>query len=239
MDYSWVALKGMCPVDISEVISYVDSIEIAINKKGEDKNLDELKEKLIIASANLEIMITRLMSLLYDIEIIKTPIDKAIYDLLKDDLTGYMAIVDEKQKSCIEVFDGESGSGIGRTSAFKKVLMVSLYGLIYHSLKTSSIEYMNLRKEDKGKNDFLRIFFLMMSINLSTLGGLPRRKGTGLSTHKNMNIRSIFKKPFEEQVREEYKERYGQDLDFNEEEIFEEEPKEEIEREGVGELDYD
>ena len=183
-----------------------------------------------MASTDIEILLTKLVSLLYDIDAIKTPIDKAIYDYLRDDISAYIGIIDEKQNKLLEAHDGEVKSGVGRTSAFKKVLNVALYGIVYNSLYFASVEYRNYTPSEEIKKDnrlFLRLLFLIMSINLSTLGGVPRRKGVGLTAQKNINIRSMFKKPFEDKVREEYKERYGeelpptedfQDLDYQEDE---------------------
>ena len=216
-DYSWSVLSEICPIILKDLLIHVETIENSINPKIDLKKLDDYKQGLIIASGELEIMITKLLTILYNVDLIKDDLDKRIYDLLRDDLAGYMSIIDEKQNKLLETHDGDSSAGIGRTSAFKKILQVSLYGLIYHSLYFSSIEYRNLKKLNtsgkeikKDKNDFLRILFMVVSMNLDALGGLPRRRtiSGGAVGSKMINPRSVFSKEFEEMINKEHQEKF-------------------------------
>lgn len=236
--YSWANLKSFCPIDLSDLDKHITEIELVINTQITLDNLEEQKERLIMASGELEILMTRLLTLLYDHKILKTEVDKAIYSFLKDDVSRYLGMIDEKQNQLLEVFDGKNDGrvGIGRTSAFKKVIQVSLYGVVYYSLTFSSVEYVNIKETEEIKKDldtFLRILFLVLSISMSTVGGLPRAKsGGGILSKGHFSSpttwRTMFTKEGVDDVKKEYKERYGDNLDFNfEDELYNEEETDE------------
>ena len=228
VDYSWVNLKRVCPIEINEITNYADHIESIINKQIDPTSLDKYKEELIVASGEIEIMISRLISLLYNTKMIKTELDKAIYFLLREDLSGYVSIIDEKQNKLLEVHDGEPNAGISRVTAFKKVLQVSLYGIIYNSINFASTEYYNFLKNkeiakfESRERIFLRCLFRILSINLSVLGGLQRRKFITGSATRGMaytpSLRDMFSQKGVDEIKGEYKEEYNKDIDINEKE---------------------
>lgn len=221
IDYSWVKLKGKCPMDISEVVKHAESIETILKQQVVKNRIEDYKERLILASGELEIMISKLITLLYNIDTIKSDVDKAVFSFMKDDLSGYIAMIDDKQNKLLEVHDGQLLSGVGRTSAFKKIISVALYGIIYHSLNYTSNEFNSIKRDEgieKDMRTFLRIFFLILSINLSTLGGLPRRKSSGglLKTeYKPSSWRAMFTQGGESEIREEHNDRYGSNPTFD------------------------
>lgn len=225
IDYSWNQLKEKCPIKIDEIIRYALSIENTLKLRITDENLDKMKEKLINISSELEILLAKLIAILWNTDLIKSDIDKAIWSFLKDDITRYISLIDEKQNKLLEMHDGEALAGIARVTAFRKVLHVTLYGVIYHTIDLSSSEYKSYKpvaNQDgtilqKDKNMFLRIFFLILSNNMSTLGGLPRKSSSGSVASFGRVVmpttwKSLFTKAGEENVRNEYKERYGEDL---------------------------
>ena len=228
-NYSWVQLRNICPINIDEIIKQAGEIEVMLNVTIDKDNIDKAKHTLIMASSEIEIMMAKFVSLLYDIDLIKTEIEQAIYDFLRDDLSRYLAIIDEKQNKLVDnYYDGEEKTGIGRITAFKKVLYTALYGIFYNTLQFASVEYINLPKKDgdeKEIKDFLRVLFLVMAINLSTLGGLTRTKGTSAGrgtqgqnqvgfTHRSIfpSRNQIFGEEGDEIIRQEFKHRHGEDL---------------------------
>ena len=236
---SWVALKEICPIDLETITKKATLIDNRIMTSPNKNDLDSYKENLLKARGDLDVLIGELISVLNNVDLLKTNLDLGLYRLLKDDLAGYLAIIDERQGNLLEVFDGEPKAGIGKTMAFRNILFVALRGIIYDSLYTSSLEYrrlplkieIELEDEKKGKitkeikkdkNLFLRILFLVLSSKLTVLGGIQRRKhpqtGKVIVDYSTPNFRKTLTTKGQEAISKEYQERFGEGLDFSDEE---------------------
>ena len=261
MGTSWVNLENVCPLEISDFISKAKPIADSLDFTPDLTNLDKYKMDLLKTKSDIEVLVGELVSLLRDPELQKSVIDSILYDFLKKDFAGYMAIIDEKQEQHLEAHDGEVRAGVGRTMAFRGVLRVALYGIIYGSLYDASVEYNKLPNEFivkerrpvketktsidvietketeeemdvteiKGKNTFLRILFHILSIKLSVLGGLERRK-PAVKRYSPASWKNTYTKEGKEQLAKVYKEETGQDLTqdiLREEDLFAESPGEE------------
>lgn len=257
MGVSWVLLDQVCPLDIKEFISKAKPIDNALSFTPDLEKLDQYKMSLLKTKSDVEILIGEFISLLQSPELQRTVIDNVLYDFLKKDLSGYVGLIDEKQEQHIEVHDGEIRAGVGRTMAFRGVLRVAIYGIIYGSLYEASIEYNKLpekfmvkerkpttktiqteqsiettqseeeteKEEIKGKNTFLRILFHILSIKLSVLGGLDRRKSS-TKRYTAPTWRNTYTKEGKEQIAKSYKEQTGEDISqeiLKEEDLFAEE----------------
>lgn len=245
MGTTWTELEIMCPIDIRIIKKKAMDIDNRIMATPSNKeNLDSYKESLLKARGDLDVLIGQLISILNDVDLLKTNLDMGLYRLLKDDLAGYLSIMDERQNSLIEVFDGESSAGVGRTMAFRNMLFVALKGIIYDSLYSASIEYHRLpskieveEENEKGekqtrtilknKNLFLRILFLTLSSKLTVLGGIQRRKhpqqGKVIVDYSPPNFKKTLTEKGQEAISQEYKERFGEGIDLSSENLFEEE----------------
>lgn len=256
---SWVNLSNILPIDIPEFISRCQEADTELLYNPDlSKELDDYKKTLLGTKSTIEILIDDLSSLLENPDLQKTAYDGYLFDLLKKDISGYYAILDEKQERLIELHDGETRSGVGRTLAFKNILVVALHGIIYGSLYKASREYNNLddtfiikdkkikrktttkeegieteeeeidieRKEKKDLNAFFRILFHVLSMKLSGMGGLERRRGTSSKGYQATNWRSLYTNKGKEQVAETYKEETGGEIKdeiLKEEDLFAEE----------------
>jgi|GEM_PF-2815601 hypothetical protein len=256
---SWVNLQNILPIDVPDFISKCTEADTELLYNPDlTKELNNYKKILLGTKSTIEILIDDLSSLLENPDLQKTAYDGYLFDLLKKDISGYYAILDEKQERLIEAHDGEETSGVGRTLAFKNILVVALHGIIYGSLYKASKEYNNLddefiikdkktkrkiittaesteteeeeidvdRKEKKDLNAFFRILFHVLSMKLSGMGGLERRRGTSSKGYQATNWRSLYTNKGKEQVAETYKEETGGEIKdeiLKEEDLFAEE----------------
>ena len=207
---SWSNLEYLCPIEIKEITKFGKNVATTLNQTIEMDKINEYKQKLIMASAELETMILNFVALLSNIdELCVTDIDKGLMAFMKDDLARFLSFIDEKQNQLLEIPDGEPSSGIGRTTAFKKVLKIAL-DLIYYSLWEASNEY-NKIEEEKRLNMFLRILFLVISLKLSATGGAPRKSGSFMKkTMFPSSWRSMFTKEGAERLQEGINKEYGE-----------------------------
>ena len=81
---SWVDLEEKCPIEISRIVNYAKSFDAKINLNFSD--LDKAKEDVLDARGDFDLMITTLVQLLYDREILKKPQDHILLSYLKEDL---------------------------------------------------------------------------------------------------------------------------------------------------------
>ena len=254
MGAKWVLLDSICPLELKDFISKAKPIDDALSFSPDLNKLDEYKISLLKTKSDIEILVGELISLLQSPDLQKTIVDTILYDFLKKDLSGYMGIIDEKQEQHLESHDGEVRAGVGRTMAFRGVLRVALYGIIYGSLYDASIEYINLpdeftikekrpkttttqtlgsvetiqdeveieRTEIKGKNTFLRILFHVLSIKLSVLGGMERRKSS-IKRYSPPTWKTSYTDSGKTKLAESYKKETGEDLTqeiLKEEDLF-------------------
>ena len=142
---SWVNLERIFPqeLEISEIIRKAKLIDNELSFTPNLEELDKYKTTLLKTKADIEILIADIVSFLQNPELQKTVLDNVLYELLKRDLAGYIGLIDERQNQLVEVHDGENLSGVGRTMAFRGVLLVALHGIIYGSLYDACTEYNN------------------------------------------------------------------------------------------------
>lgn len=223
VSYNWRDLEKKCPMNISKLKEHINMIEPIVITDLSYDNVLELKPKLIDASSELEILMNKLITLLYDYESLKSETDRALFAFLQDNTAGYLSLIDERQNQLLETFDStQDKMSINRTAAFKKLLKVALYGVIWNSLDYSSQVWSDIVETNdiqKDNRTFLRIFFMVFSINLSVAGGMPRRKVFGLAGANVVGKpvlpstwKAMFSKNADQGIRDEYKKRYGEDL---------------------------
>lgn len=224
---SWSNLENMIPKEleerIGEVTRFGKSVSLSVHSNIDLQFLDKHKQKLIMASADLETMILNVSALLSDTEeLCKTDLDKGLLAYLKDDLARFVSFVDEKQNQLLEIPDGETSGGISKTTAFRKVLKVAL-DLIYYSLYEASREYDKIRPiEERKINMFLRILFYVLSMKLSVSGGIARKSTSFLKkTQLPSSWRGLFTKEGAESLSEGLKDEYDKEFPLEEGDIIE------------------
>lgn len=216
---SWVTLNEICPLDLSNLIKNISTAETIVNSTIDLQNLDNYKQKLIKASGDIEMALSELGSLIVTLEnVFETNLDRAIYEIMRDDLNRYISLVDDKQNKLLEINDGDPtfNPSIGKVSAFRKVLYVALYGIIYTSLDESSREYLNLTEEKRTPKNFLRLLFLKLSSKLSALGGVQRRTNSNARHRAPTTLASTYSRGAVDLIQKDYQERFGEQIVINE-----------------------
>lgn len=223
--YDWRELEKKCPIDITRLREHITLIEKAIKMKISESSIEKSKENLIMAASELDIVFSKLLSALYNYEVLEKDTDRRLFAILKEDVGGFGGIIDERQNSLVEIYDSPTKTGIARIAAFKRILKSALYGCIWNSLDMASEEYNKVEDPNKTLGGFLRIFFLVLSMNMSVFGGPTRRRALGLpgitgiggktlSTPPSWNI--LIGKKTDNLINKEYKERFGEDISFEE-----------------------
>lgn len=191
---SWSQLAEDCPIDIERIIIYSKECESYIPVKVTLDNLNESKELVFNARASFNSALVALMQILYDREILKTTEDKIMYAWLTDNLGRYMKRLDDEEFNTVVKNDSpqsDSLVGISRISSYSKSLKSSVDSVLYESLLKATKEYKSFKVTENIKREprtFLYIFFQVIQVTLSVLGGLTRETG---GINKRGTIQSI------------------------------------------------
>lgn len=187
---SWVDLEKDCPIPIDRIVGYSKDFESDISINFED--MSKAKESLFQARCDLDMMITSLIQLLYDRELLKDKEDIILFGWLKDDLGRFMKKLDEKESEMLldqEFVDpSKDRITVSRLSAYSKILKISSYSLIYETILKSTKEYNSFEETENLKREprtFLYILFHLLQVTLSVLGGLTREK-TGVMSKRGV-----------------------------------------------------
>ncbi len=177
---SWVDLRERSPIDISRVVSHANSFNSLVGVRISINNLNRAKKSLIDAGGEIDLIFTSLYQLLYEREILKSRIDEILYGWLIDNVGRYLKKIDEFEEELLIKFDEVNSEikrvGISRLSSYAKTLKIA-NSIVYESLLKSIVEYENIKENDKIKKEprtFLYIFFHVLQIAMSVVGGLAR-----------------------------------------------------------------
>lgn len=182
---SWVDLEARCPISIERIKKYYDDFQSNLPSTINLKNINYSKERVLEARSSIDSMITTLIQILYDREILKSSTDKILYGWLLDNLGRYIKRLDEKEDFYVIKFDEpnqNSRVGVGRLSAYCKMLRITSDTLIYESLLKSTQEYdaiVETKDIKKDKRTFLYILFQVIQVTLAIMGGLTREEQGG------------------------------------------------------------
>lgn len=219
----WSDLERDCPVDISRIMKYHKEFDSYLPEKIEIETINKAKEMCFSARGAFDSMVTTLIQLLHDKEILKAEEDKIVFGWIIDNLGRYMKRLDEQEEHLLVKFDEpeakESRVGISRISAYVKVLRTATDTLIYESLLKATKEYNQVEEKGDVKRDkrtFLYILFLVINVTLSALGGITREK-TGMTKRgvlqsAPLNIYGLMSQKGQQVIREGYKEETGVDM---------------------------
>lgn len=182
---SWNELNHVCPIDISRIINYAREFESNLPNKITLENLNQSKEGVLKARANFDSMITTLVQVLHNRDILETKEDKILFAWMVDNFGRYIRRLDDEEFNLIVKFDEpkeEGRVGVSRISSYSKLLITSCDSIIYESLLMATNEYNSLKETTNLKKEprtFLYILFQIIQVTLSVLGGITREK-TGL-----------------------------------------------------------
>lgn len=217
--YSWYDVEDICPIDISQIVKFGQSVNAVVDNRIDVSKLTEWKQRLIMASGDLETLILNLIELISNTDkMYKTDLDRAIFNVLKEDFSRYIHFIDKKQSELLEFHDGESLSGISRTTAFRKEIKTAV-DLIYYTLLNASKEYNKLEDKEKELRVFLRILFLMLSAKLSISGGI-QKQDIKKKTFLPSNYKESYTQEGTEQLKKEIKEKIGVDVKKNDKDLL-------------------
>ena len=181
----WSDLEGRCPLKISRLIKYSKDFESAIPSKI-DTNFNKMKESLFSARSYLDSMITSVIQMLYDRDILKKEEDKVLYAWLIDNLARFMKRLDENEEHLLIKFDEtkeeESRVGVSRLSAYHKMLRTTANSLIFESFVKATDEYLNFKESESIKREprtFLYILFQILQVTMAVLGSVVRERTIG------------------------------------------------------------
>lgn len=218
----WSDLEGKCPMNIERIIKYYKSFQSYLPTRITLNNLNQSKESLFNARSSLDSMITSLIQMLYDKELLQEETDKVLFAWLVDNLGRFMKRLDEQEEHLIVKFDeptSESRVGISRLSSYMKILRTASDSLIFESLLKATKEYIEIEETENIKKEprtFLYILFQVLQITLSILGGLAREKTSvgkkGMIHNIPLSWQSLMSKPGQEVIKEGYKEDTGIDV---------------------------
>lgn len=217
---SWVDLARDCPIDIGRIHNYSKSFNSKINISLDD--LDKAKENLLDARADFDLMVTSLIQLLYNREILIKPQDHIIFMWLREDLGRFLGKLDDKEDFLLIEADHRDVSknrlSVSRISSYAKTLKLASSSIIYECLLKATDEYKNFKETDKLKRDkrtFLYILFQILQVTLSVIASHAREysksglKKNELLNQINPNWSSMLSDRGQETIRESYKEQIG------------------------------
>ena len=177
---SWVDLRERSPIDISRLVSHANSFNSLVGIRITIDNLNRSKKSLIDARGELDLIFTSLQQLLYEREILKNRVDEILYGWLVDNVGRYLRRLDELEEDLLIKFDEVNSDikrvGVSRLSSYAKSLKIA-NSIVYESFLKSVQEYESIKESDKIKKEprtFLYIFFHVLQITMSTIGGLAR-----------------------------------------------------------------
>ena len=166
---SWVDLEESCPIKISRIVKYATAFDSKINLNFSD--LDKAKEDVLDARGDFDLMITTLVQLLYDREILKKPQDHILLSYLKEDLGRFLRRLDEREDYLLVEGDHREESknrvSVSRISSYAKSLRLASNSIIYETLLKSTEEYLAFKETDELKREkrtFLYILFQILQV---------------------------------------------------------------------------
>ena len=176
--FSWFDLQQHCPIDLRTVRRYYEDF----NSKNSamfrhHKYIDLVKEQLISARGDLDLLIASIMQVIYDRNLLTKPQDLYLYEMLKKNMSLLLFYVNQQEWKLITVHDDpmymKSLIGSARLSAYSKI-MQNIAEAIYNSLMKATEEYYNFKETDKLKREprtFLYILYQILQVTFATLGG--------------------------------------------------------------------
>lgn len=222
---SWSELSHKCPIDISRVERYAKEFETSIPNKIEVSNLNESKDAVLRAKGSLESMITSLIQVLYDREILEKAEDKILFAWLVDNLGRYLKRIDDAEFDLLIKDDTVAGNevGISKVATYSNFLRASSDSLVYESLLKATSEWESIEDSTKKtKRAFLYILFLTLQVTASILGGLSREKTMtkrGIVQTIPTTWQSLMGKRGQQLIRGGYEQETGVDLSDYEEDL--------------------
>lgn len=225
---NWSELSHDCPIGISRIESYAKEFETLLPQKITKETLDASKERVLRARGSFDSMITSLVQILYDREVLKNSEDKILFAWLVDNFGRYLKRVDDKEFDFLIKDDTAEGKdvGISKVSTYSNFLRTSSDSLIYESLLKATKEWVEMEETKEIKRDkrtFLYILFQILQVTLSILGGLTREKigigKRGVVQNIPTSWQSLMGKSGQELIKEGYKEDTGIDVSKFEEDL--------------------
>lgn len=211
---SWVDLEGSCPIEIDRIVRYSKSFNSKL--PTDFSELDEAKALLLDARSDFDLMVTTLIQLLHDSEILQGPEDLHLFTKLCENLGRYLKKVDEQETILIIEEDHTDSRrnrvSVSRLASYTKLLKLSANSIIYESLLKSTKEYHNIKKTDgieKNKRTFLYILFEVMQVTLSVLGSYTRESTSAIGkvfNNYNSGHKRMLSPKGQEIIREDMKE---------------------------------
>lgn len=230
---SWVDLERDCPIEISRIVNYARSFDSKINFSFDD--LDKAKESLLDARGDFDLMVTSLIQLLYDREILKKQQDHILFNWLKEDLGRFLGKLDEKEDYLLIEADhreeAQSRVSISRISSYAKTLKLASNSIIYETLLKSTKEYHAFKETDELKREkrtFLYILFQVLQVTLSVISSFTRDKSNTIRKREMFNSLnpswgSMMNKSGQKTIEESYTDDAGENATKNLKLLFDDE----------------
>jgi len=209
---TWAEIEEQCPIDISRIKHYGKKFKSLISFPINLATLDMAKVKLFESRNNLDLMITTLMHLLDNTDILVKKADKILYSWLKEDLGRILASLDKFDTDIASKDDPNkimNKVGISSLLAYEK-RMKNIYYSLFETLIKSIKEWQSLDKERKKEpRTFFYIFFCKTQIVISLLGSLTREQqkisAKGLFNQYPMGYENLLSESGQSQINEIYK----------------------------------
>lgn len=222
---SWVEIVEIAPINFNRVYHYAGDFLSFVSVPIAVQTVNIAKRSLFEARNSLDLMITTLVQLLYDHEILKRPEDAVLYAWLKDDLGRFLQDMDTKEKENLVIFDNINATiskvGIARISGYAKN-MNNCYQAIFESILKSIKEYYTFEETDVLKRSprvFLYIFFNVLQVTISVLGSMTRnsqaqhgKKGYVANFPTTMSWQKTLTDEGLKSIRDDYKNQTGKEL---------------------------
>jgi len=255
---SWVDLRERSPINIDRLVGHAQRFDSYVSVRISTSNIEKAKRSLMDARCQLDLMITTLQQILYDKSILKGRTDEILYMWLVDNFGRYLGYLDKKETALIithdSVNDEKSRIGIGRLSAYSKLLKIASQSLIYECLFKAIEEYDKIDEDEqtkrgiKGKDlikkdlrSFLYILFQLVQLTLFSLGGLARddksQMKKGMVNNTPISWSSLMRTEGQQRIAKDHKEKTGEEVEVPED--LPEEETEEPETEVVFEENYE
>jgi len=208
---TWAEIEEQCPIDVSRIKHYGRKFRSLISFPINLATLDMAKVKLFESRNNLDLMITTLMHLLDNTDILVKKADKILYSWLKEDLGRILASLDKFDTDIANKDDPNkimNKVGISSLLAYEK-RMKNIYYSLFETLINSIKEWEAREKEKKEPRTFFYIFFCKMQITISLLGSLTREQqkvsAKGLFNQYPMGYENLLSESGQSQINEIYK----------------------------------
>lgn len=213
---TWSEIIRVSPIELGRVYYYGKNFESILGTKVNKFTSQNTRRRLLDARNNLDLMMTTLIQVLYDSEVMKTPEDRVLFAWLKDDLGRYLQSLDDSEESANRRIVEYTG-----IPAHTKKL-INGYRAIFEALIKSVKEYYLFEETEDIKRDkrtFLYILFQVIQITMSMLGSITREAGKALGRRGLVNNypqtwQQLMSTDGSNRIREGYKKETGRELEI-------------------------